>query len=170
MNVTVTVGDVLDEAADVLVCPANPWLNMSGGVGSAILARGGDEIRSELQSYLASLGRPVVSSGSVILTDAGSLPFQHILHAVAVGPAYDSSVALVRQTLEACFERAASLEARSISLPAVATSYGQLSISAFGKAVAPLLERDWPPLEDVHLVMFTDEIAETVREVLGLGA
>ena len=167
MNVSVTVGDVLDAVADVLVCPANPWLNMAGGVGSAILARGGDQIRSELQSFLTSLGKPVVNSGSVILTDAGSLPFKHILHAVAIGPLYDSSIELVRQALEACFERAASLGARSISVPALATGYGQLSISSFAKAVAPIVRRDWPPLTTVNLVMFTDEIAATVREVLG---
>ena len=37
MNVVVTVGDVLDAAADVLISTANPWLNMSGGVNGAIL-------------------------------------------------------------------------------------------------------------------------------------
>ena len=168
MNVTVTVGDVLDTVADVLVCPANPWLNMSGGVGSAILARGGDQVRSELQSYLATIGSQVVNAGSVIQTDAGSLPFKHILHAVAIGPSYDSSVELVRQTLEACFERAADLQAKSIAVPAVATGYGQLSIASFAKAVAPLAKCDWPPLEDIHLVMFTDENARIARDVLGL--
>jgi O-acetyl-ADP-ribose deacetylase (regulator of RNase III) len=166
MNVTVVVGDVLDQAADVLVCPANPWLNMSGGVGGAVLARGGDSIESELQSYLASLGKPVVSAGTVILTSSGSLPFKQILHAVAIGPSYDSSIELVRETLESCFERAASLEARSIAVPAVATSYGQLSISSFAKAVASLFLRDWPPLEDVQLVMFNEENARIVRNCL----
>lgn len=166
MNVTVQVGDVLDHPADVLVCPANPWLNMSGGVNGAILARGCEAIRSELQSYLTSLGTPVVSAGTVILTDADSLPFKHVLHAVAIGPSYDSSLELVRQTLEACFERAASLGARSISVPAVATGYGQLSISTFAKAVAPLTSRDWPPLKDVQLVMFTEENALVLRDCL----
>ncbi len=167
MNVKVTVGDVLDTAADVLVCSANPWLNMSGGVGGAILARGGDEIASELQSYLASLGRPAVTAGTVIVTDAGSLPFRYILHAVAIDPFYDSSVTLVRQTLEACFERAASLGARSIALPAVATGYGQLPMVSFGKALLPLMDLDWPPLEVVRLVMYTDEGARVVNDVLG---
>jgi O-acetyl-ADP-ribose deacetylase (regulator of RNase III) len=166
MNVRVVVGDVLDRAADVLVCPANPWLNMSGGIGGAVLARGGDSIQSELQSYLASLGRPVVDAGTVIVTDSGSLPFRQILHAVAIGPRYDSSVELVRQTLETCFERAAGLGARSMSVPAVATGYGQLSICSFAKAVLPLVTRDWPPLEDVRLVMFTEENAQVVRGYL----
>jgi O-acetyl-ADP-ribose deacetylase (regulator of RNase III) len=166
MNVRVLVGDVLDQAADALVCPADPWLNMSGGVGGAILARGGDSIQSELQSYLVSLGRPVVDAGTVIVTDSGSLPFRQIFHAVAIGPHYDSSIELVRETLELCFERAAALGARSIAMPAVATSYGQLSILSFAKAVAPLIARDWPPLEDVQLVMFTEESAQIVRECL----
>ena len=36
MNVVVTVGDVLDASADVLISTANPWLSMSGGVNGAI--------------------------------------------------------------------------------------------------------------------------------------
>ena len=39
MNVVVTVGDVLDAAADVLISTANPWLNMSGGANGAICER-----------------------------------------------------------------------------------------------------------------------------------
>jgi len=32
-------GDVLDVAADALVCPANVYLNLSGGVGGAFSLR-----------------------------------------------------------------------------------------------------------------------------------
>lgn len=39
MNVVVTVGNVLDASADVLISTANPWLNMSGGVNGAIRVR-----------------------------------------------------------------------------------------------------------------------------------
>ena len=52
MKCSVKVGDVLDEHADVLICPANPWLNLSGGVNGAILMRGGQAVQDELQSHL----------------------------------------------------------------------------------------------------------------------
>ena len=36
MQITIKVGNVLTEAADVLISTANPWLNLSGGVNGAI--------------------------------------------------------------------------------------------------------------------------------------
>ena len=41
MRLHIKSGDILEEAADVLVCPANVYLNMSGGVNGAILLKGG---------------------------------------------------------------------------------------------------------------------------------
>jgi len=47
----IKVGDILAEAADV-ICPANPWLNMSGGVNGAILSLGGEAMQQELHAFL----------------------------------------------------------------------------------------------------------------------
>jgi hypothetical protein len=38
-KISVKVGDLLDEAVDVIISTGNPWLNTSGGVNGAILAR-----------------------------------------------------------------------------------------------------------------------------------
>ena len=46
-------GDLLDEPADVLVCSANVFLNLSGGVGGAFLLRYGGQMQEELHRYLA---------------------------------------------------------------------------------------------------------------------
>jgi hypothetical protein len=45
MKWTVKSGNILDENADVLICSANVFLNLSGGVGGAILLRCGDATR-----------------------------------------------------------------------------------------------------------------------------
>ena len=79
MNVVVTVGDVLDVAADVLISTANPWLNMSGGVNGAIHERE-PSIQSELRAHLQSLGQSAIPAASVVRTSAGALPFSHIIH------------------------------------------------------------------------------------------
>ncbi|QDV27576.1 macro domain-containing protein [Aureliella helgolandensis] len=116
MNVVLTIGDVLDASADVLICTANPWLNMSGGINGAIRERC-DEIQAELRTHLDSIMQSAVPAGTVVRTSAGSLPFSHIIHAVAIDPFYDSSHQLVAATLTAAFELACSLGARSVSLP-----------------------------------------------------
>lgn len=106
---------------------------MSGGVNGAIRERV-PAIQSELRAYLESIGQPAVPAGTVVRTSAGSLPFLHIVHAVAIDPFYDSSHKLVADTLTAAFELAQSLNARSLSLPTLATGYGPMSIEAFGHA------------------------------------
>ena len=95
MNVVVTVGDVLDAAADVLISIANPWLNMPGGVNGAICERE-PAIQFELRDHLESVGESAIPACSVVRTSAGNLPFSHIIHAVAIDPFYDSSPQIVR--------------------------------------------------------------------------
>ena len=163
MNLLVKVGDVLDEPTDVLICPANPWLNLSGGVNGEILRRGGESIQNELQSYLQSVGRPAVEAGTVVRTGPGPLPAKDILHVVAIDPFYGSSVDLVRRTLETAFALAQSLGASKVSMPMVATGYGPLDARQFSGALASIFTRDWAPVEEVIVVVRCDEDAEIVR-------
>ena len=113
MKITVTVGDVLTAQADALISTANPWLNMSGGVNGAILASaGGETIQAELKAYLQKLGRASVPPGTVVVTSAGPLEYEKIIHAVAIDPFYDSSVDLVATTLKAALKASFELGAQ----------------------------------------------------------
>ncbi len=160
MKVIVTEGDVLDAKADVLVATANPWLNMSGGVNGAI-CECCPEIQVELHSHLKSLGLSSVPATTVVRTSAGSLPFSHIIHAVAIDPFYDSSVELVGETLAAVFELAWSLDARSVSLPTLATGYGPLSVADFGRAFAEFVVGRFE-IDVVTLVLRSQADADTI--------
>uniref|UniRef100_UPI00119D4167 macro domain-containing protein n=1 Tax=Stieleria neptunia TaxID=2527979 RepID=UPI00119D4167 len=84
----------------------NPGLNLSGGVNGAILNATGPKIQEELHSFLKQKGTSAVPAGTVVPTEAGSLPFRCILHAVAIDPFYDSSVQLIRRTVKVMAERA----------------------------------------------------------------
>lgn len=164
MIVVVTVGDVLDAAADVLISTANPWLNMSGGVNGAIRGRA-PEIQAELREYLDRVVKPVVPCGTVVRTSAGSLAFSHIIHAVAIDPFYDSSHKIVVQSLTAAFTLAESLDAKTISLPTLATGYGPMSVEAFARAfVESQLDRF--SFEEITIVVRTTDNAFTVQSVL----
>ncbi len=164
MNVVVTVGDVLDAAADVLISTANPWLNMSGGVNGAIRERAPD-IQSELRSHLESIGESAVPAGTVVRTSAGPLPFAHIIHAVAIDPFYDSSHQIVADTLTAAFNLVVSLNAKSVSLPTLATGYGPMSIDAFARAFADSVLGRFP-IDTVTIVVRSDETAATINSVI----
>jgi O-acetyl-ADP-ribose deacetylase (regulator of RNase III) len=164
MNVVVTIGDVLDVSADILISTANPWLNMSGGVNGAI-RQCCPAIQDELRDYLDSIGKPAVSAGTVVLTSAGSLPFSHIIHAVAIDVFYDSSVELVGQTLAAAFDLAGTLGARSVSLPTLATGYGPMSIADFARAFVQSVVGRYN-LDSVTIVVRSSENAKTINSVL----
>jgi len=157
------MGDVLTAHADLLISTANPWLNMSGGVNGSILSEC-PEIQTELREHLRSLGKTAIPAGSVVQSSAGSLPFGHILHAVAIDPFYDSSVELVTETLTTAFDLAQTLNVKSISLPTLATGYGPLSIEDFGVAFSRVPHRyDF----DITIVLRNEESATLLGGLLG---
>ena len=164
MNVVVTVGDVLDASADVLISTANPWLNMSGGVNGAICEREAD-IQLELRAHLESIGESAIPATSVVRTSAGALPFSHIIHAVAIDPFYDSSHQIVADTLSAAFDLAVSLGANSVAMPTLATGYGPMTIDAFARAFAGTVFGHYP-IDTVTIVVRSDENAGIINTVL----
>jgi O-acetyl-ADP-ribose deacetylase (regulator of RNase III) len=164
MNVSVLVGDVLNEPADVLISTANPWLQMTGGVNLAIILRPrGELVCDELQRYLPATKPRMVPPGTVVRTGPGSLPVQHILHAVAIDPSYDSSVELVANTLASALTQARTLGAKVVSVPALATGFGPLTMADFAAALKEVMARAWEPLEQLKVVLRNEEDAETVR-------
>ena len=165
-EVRVIVGNVVDHSADVLLSTANPWLNMSGGVNGEIRERGGEGIQQELREFLLRSGRSAVEPGTVVQTSAGSLPFRHILHAVGIDPFYDSSVELVKSTLDSAFELAASVGAETVSLPAIATGYGHLTMSDFSLAFAQAVPSWISSFRRIRMVVRSEENAELIRAAI----
>lgn len=163
-------GDILDEPADVLICSANPYLTLSGGVGGALLLRYGPAMQRQLEAYLRQRNLRHVSPGTVVACSPCGTPYRAVLHAVAVDAFYDSSPEVVTRTVSAALTLAASYDARKVGLTALATGYGHLSIEEFGAGVRPLIERELPPIEEVVIVIREPDEVEVLREVLGLDA
>jgi O-acetyl-ADP-ribose deacetylase len=91
---------------------------------------------------------------------------KNILHAVSIDPSYDSSVELVTATIVTALMKARELNARVVTMPALATGFGPLSMEEFATALGRALERDWSPLETLKVVLKREEDAEKVRAVL----
>ena len=164
MNVSVLVGDVLDVPAHVLVSTANPWLQMTGGVNLAIILRTkGEDVHAELQTYLPATQPRIVPPGTVVRTGPGSLPVKHILHAVAIDPSYDSSVELVANTIATALTQARDLGAKVVSLPALGTGFGPLTMDEFARALKTALAGDWEPLTLLKVVLKDEDAADAVR-------
>jgi O-acetyl-ADP-ribose deacetylase (regulator of RNase III) len=167
VQIQVVQGDVLAQAADVLICPANCFLNMSGGVNGEILLRGGEEIQDALHDFLKTTGVRHVPPGTVVRTAAGSLPFRHILHTVAIDAFYGSSIELATTALENAFRRAGELEASTVALPALATGYGPLSLDEFCQALQYAAHRNWALSQTATLVLRRSEDVAFAQTVFG---
>src|SRR5205809_3066438 len=112
MHWIMTHGDILRQRADVLICSANVFLNLSGGVGGAILLQTGDGMQNELHAILAKSGRRHAEQGDVVTTSPQGLPFNAVIHAVAVDGFYKSSRMVITQVVEKALRAAASLDAK----------------------------------------------------------
>jgi O-acetyl-ADP-ribose deacetylase len=130
---------------------------VSGGVNDALLIREGAVIEEELRTYLRGSGRSTVAPGAVVITGAGPLNAKKTLHAVAIDPFYDSSVSIVRRTLERAIATAQALKAKSVAMPTVATGFGHLSIEQFAESLSLAMKTNWSPIEPVVVVVRTPE-------------
>jgi O-acetyl-ADP-ribose deacetylase len=169
MKVEVFAGNILDVPADVLVSTANPWLQMTGGVNLGIMVQPkGEDVFGELQDHLRGTGKKMVDPGTVVCTGPGSIPVKMILHAVSIDPSYDSSVELVTETIVKALSEARHLNARTVTLAALATGFGPLLMEDFATALRHALVHDWSPLESLKVVVKHEEEAEKIRSVLGV--
>lgn len=149
MQWSVHLGDLLDVPADVLVCSGNVYLNLSGGVGGAFLLRYGAEMQEYLHRHLKDLGLRHVPRGTIVSVPPCGAPYRTVIHAVGVDGAYETSVEILREIVGRCLAEAARQGAGTVALTAIGTGYGRMSAADFGRAIAPLVAADVPPIERV---------------------
>jgi O-acetyl-ADP-ribose deacetylase (regulator of RNase III) len=166
MRWTLKQRDILDEPADVLVCSANPQLNLSGGVGGAFLVRYGDAMQRELHGYLSARGLRAVERGEVVQMPPCGSPYRAVLHAVGVDAFYDSSPDLVTSVVTRALQTAAALSASKVALTAIATGYGRLSLADFAAGIAPVMESGVPPIQEVAVCLRKREDVQELSELL----
>lgn len=160
--------DILDEPADVLVCSANPYLNLSGGVGGEILRRYGTEMQERLHAILADRHIKFVPRGEVVEVQSCGTSFKTVLHAIAIDAFYETSPQVVQQVVTTALERAAALNARIVALTALATGYGRMPMTQFAESIRPLLNREFPPIQEIVICVRAAEEKMVLEEKTGL--
>jgi O-acetyl-ADP-ribose deacetylase (regulator of RNase III) len=164
-QISVEVGDITTWQVDAIVNAANAYLLPGGGVCGAIHAAGGPAIAQECAALIDEQFPSGVPAGGAVATTGGSLPAQHVIH--AVGPVYGRD-ADPEQALAAAYRNslraAAAVGARSIAFPAISTGiYGFPPERAAGIVWRTLTEElavAEAPMA-VHLVFFSPRDRET---------
>ena len=164
---TVMAADILSVEADVLVCSANPYLTLSGGVGGAFLGRYGLSMQQWLQAYLHERGVRHVPPETIVVAPPCGSPYRAVFHAVAVDAAYASSSERITRMVDRMLGLALDTGARTLALPALATGYGNLTIDGFATGLKPLVGQGSLALA-VKLCLRHEADAAKVREALEL--
>ena len=142
-------GDLLDVPADVLICSANVYLTLSGGVGGALMMRYGSTLQDAMTAYLAKRGVKHVERGDVVAMPSLGTPYRAVLHAVAVDGFYETTIDVTAEILRKSLRQAAELGAETAALAALATGYGRRPIEFFAAAVNKVIDEDFAPLRRI---------------------
>jgi len=157
------LGDITEQAVDVVVNAASEALRGGGGVDGAIHRAAGPGLLAELERRYPHGCR----TGEVRPTGAHGLPARRIFH--AVGPIWRGGGAGEAERLAACYRGSVQLAVeegwRTLAFPAISCGvYGYPARQAAEVAFATLgRELADAPLREVRFVLFS-------RELLGVYA
>lgn len=148
-------GDITGQHTDAIVNAANSRLAGGGGVDGAIHRGGGPSIMAETrQKYPQGC-----STGEAVITGAGNLPAQFVIH--AVGPIWGGGQGGEAQKLASAYQRslevAVAHDCQSVAFPSLSTgAYGypveQAARTALRTVLAFIEEHHKPTL--VRFVLF----------------
>jgi Ca-activated chloride channel family protein len=164
-SVEVVVGDLTDQAVDLLVNASDPAMSGGGGVDGAVHRRAGPELAQ------ACAGHGPLGYGRAAVTPGFRLPAGHVAHVTTRswrgGAAQELD--LLRAAYGAAFAAARALHARTVALPAIGTgAYGYPVDAATEVAVTAALEalRQDPGLRVVRFVVADAATAAVYRRAL----
>jgi len=114
-------GDITTLDVDGIVNAANNHLWMGAGVAGAIKRKGGAIIERE------AVAQGPIQVGEAVVTSAGSLPAQYVIHAAGMGQDLRTDTEKIRLSTENSLKRAAEKGMSSIAFPAIGTGVGGFS-------------------------------------------
>lgn len=116
-TVSLVKGDITDMEVEAFVYYAQSDLKLGAGFGNAIAMRGGKSVQKELEK----IGR--VEVGGAVITVAGSMKAQHIIH--AVGPKFQEpdTESKLQKTMINTLKLAEEKGVKQIAFPTMGTGF-----------------------------------------------
>ncbi|MEW5796442.1 MAG: macro domain-containing protein [Candidatus Zixiibacteriota bacterium] len=110
-------GDITVQAIESFVYYARPDLALGSGFGTAIAQRGGPAVQEELN------GLGPLATGDVVITAAGDMKAEYIIH--AVGPRFQEEdlEAKLKLTVQNCLVKAEEKGIRAIAFPPMGAGF-----------------------------------------------
>lgn len=167
MNIQLTQGDITQTKADAIVNAANTSLLGGGGVDGAIHRAGGKAILEDCIAIRNRQGGCKV--GEAVITTAGNLPAQYVIH--TVGPRWNNGKSNELQKLKNCYLNSLQLArengVKTLAFPNISTGiYGYPKAEAAKIAVDTIKTADFPEIETVIFVCFDAENLQLYKTLL----
>jgi len=161
-------GDITEYEVDAIVNAANSRLSMGTGVASAIKRKGGTIVEED------AMRQGPVEDGDVVVTTAGNLPANYVIHAAVMGPDLRSSADLVRRATLNALRRAEELRLHSLAFPAFGTGVGRMDPKDSAEAMVGALRAHFAEVPDsslrrIYLVLFQEDTHQAFGSLLGLA-
>jgi O-acetyl-ADP-ribose deacetylase (regulator of RNase III) len=174
VRLSVTRGDITEQAVGAIVNAANSSLMGGGGVDGAIHRAGGPAILEECRQIVSRQGR--LPPGKAVITTGGNLRAKYVIH--TVGPVWyggdRDEAALLESAYRESLKLAAAKQLASLSFPSISTgAYGypvKLAARVALKAVISFLGDSVTSVKEVVFVLFDsrtlDVYASALREIM----
>lgn len=160
MKIEVLEGDITGLEIQAIVNPANSKLIMGGGLAGIIKKEGGQEIQDEAR------GKAPVKVGEAIITNAGKLPSEYVIHAPTMEkPSQKISIENVRQAIQGILNCAEKNGIEEIAIPGLGTGVGGVSYEGAASAMVEELKNfESEKIKKVVLVGYGEELYQAFKE------
>jgi O-acetyl-ADP-ribose deacetylase (regulator of RNase III) len=163
---TTAVGELLDATADALICPANPQLNLSGGVGGAFQLRYGHAMQDFLHGWLKDRDLQYVNPGDTVVAPPCGSHFRAVVHAVAIDAFYDTSLVFIRDAYAKAFAAIAEMKCDSVASACLACGYGRLTPDVFISAMRGVIGSHMPGIANITLISTNADLIAAIRQAI----
>jgi len=161
-EIIVKKGDITEEETQAIVNAANNYFHMRQGLASAIKKKGGEIIEAEA----VKLGP--VDVGESVITTAGNLKAEYVIHASVVTGAGKTDDDKIRKATASALRKARENNIASISFCALGCGVGGFPFKDSAKIMAQevfkyLREAEKPVLKKIIFVLYGDEAYEAFK-------
>ena len=157
-------GDITEAEVDAVVNAANAELWMGAGVAGAMKRKGGTVIEED------AMRQGPIEIGEAVLTVAGNLPANHVIHAATMGKDLKTDVEKVLAATKSALAIAEKHKMASIAFPALGSGVGGLppekSAEVMLTTVIEHIKGGKSTLQKVLFIVYQDEAHKAFSEAL----
>ena len=151
-TIKIIYGDLLEQPVDAIVNAWNRnfipwWLLLPQGVSGAIKKRAGYQPFKELSTH------GVLSVGEAVLTSAGKLPYQGIIHVAGINAFWCATEDSIRKSVQSALILAEHHHFRSIAFPLIGAGTGGFNEQQVQRLIEQTICESQSDL-DVFIVIF----------------